>query len=123
MKRFLAAACAASIALSCDPWPEWNDDDDDGGSGSGFGRWTVKTGHDDDVRTVNSIPRTATVAALRAIAPPSSLSGDSRRFTHAGSPEIQTYRLTNVTLAGFKLESDRDHHLLLQDGGGKSLIA
>jgi len=122
MKRFFAAACAASMALSCDPWPEWNDDDD-GGSGSGFGRWTVKTGHDDDVRTVESIPRTATIAALRAIAPPSNLSGDTKRFTHPGSPEMETYRLTNVTLAGFKLESDGDYHLVLQDGGGKSLIA
>jgi len=122
MKRFLVVACVAMLALSCDPWTHL-DDDDDGGGRSGFGRWTVKTGHDEDLRKVSLVPQTATIAALRAMKPPPDLNGDSPRFTYAGSPAIQTYRLTNVALAGYKLESDGDYHLVLVDGAGKSLIA
>jgi hypothetical protein len=98
------------------------DDDDDGG-GSRLGRWAVKTGHDDDVDKVNAIVRPTTIAALRAMAAPSSLSADSPRFTYAGSPEIQTWRLANVTLAGYKRETDGDYHVVLEDGAGNSLIA
>jgi hypothetical protein len=122
MKPFLVVACIAMLALSCDPWTHLDDDDDDGGGRSGFGRWTVKTGHDEDVRKVSLVPQTTTIAELRAKKPPSNLSGDSARFTYSGSPEIQTYRLTNVTLAGYKQETDGDYHLVLVDAG-KSLIA
>jgi len=124
MKRFLAVACVAMLGLSCDLWTRLDDDDDDGGSGrSGFGRWTVKTGHDEEVGKVSGIAQPTTIAALRAMKPPANLDGDSTRVTYPGSPEMQTWRLANVTLAGYKLESDGDYHLVVVDGAGKSLVA
>jgi hypothetical protein len=124
MKRFALVACVAIVASSCNPWTQLDDDDDEGGGGgSGLERWRVKTGHDEDVRKVDVIPRTTTIAELRTLERPPALSGSSSRFLYAGSPEVQTYRLANVTLAGYKLESDGDCHLVLRDGAGKSLIA
>jgi hypothetical protein len=120
MKHILAAACLAMVSVSCGPWM---DDEEDGDTGSGFGRRAVKTGHDEDVDKVDAMPRPATIAGLRAMAAPSSLTGDSPRFTYAGSPEIQTYRLANVTLAGYKREGDGDYHVVLRDEAGHSLIA
>jgi len=124
MKRFLVVACVAVLASSCDLWPRLDDDDDDDGGGrSGFGRWTVKTGHDEDVGKVSAFPQSTTIAALLAMKPPSNLTGETIRLTYAGSPEMQTWRLTDVTLAGYKLESDGDYHLVLVDRAGNSLIA
>jgi len=124
MKRFLAVACVAMLGLSCDLWTRLDDDDDDGGSGrSGFGRWTVKTGHDEEVGKVDTTAQTTTIAALRAMKPPANLDGDTTRLTYAGSPETHTWRLTGVTLAGYKLETDGDYHLVLVDRAGNSLIA
>jgi hypothetical protein len=100
-----------------------DDDDEDGDTGSRFGRRTVKTGHDEDLDKVDATARPTTIAALRAMAVPSSLSASSPRFTYEGSPEIQTYRIAGVTLAGYKRESDGDYHLVLQDKAGNSLIA
>jgi hypothetical protein len=122
MKRILAAAFATIVGVSCGLL-QIEDDDDDGDFGGGFARRAVKTGHDNEVDKVNAAPRATTIAALRAIAAPSSLSGDSARFTYAGSPEIQTWRLTNVGLTGYKRETDGDYHLVLQDGPANSLIA
>ena len=123
MKRFPVVACIAMLALSCDLWTRLDDDDDEGGGQSGFGRWTVKTGHDDDAGNVSTIAQSTTIAALRAMKPPSNLGGDTTRLTYAGSPETQTWRLTDVTLAGYKLESDGDYHLVLVDRAANSLIA
>src|SRR5690242_12198266 len=124
MKRFLVVACVAVLASSCDLWPRLDDDDDDDGGGrSGFGRWTVKTGHDEDVGKVSTFAQSTTIAALRALKPPSNLTGDTTRLIYAGSPELQTWRLTDATLAGYKLESDGDYHLVLVDRAGNSLIA
>ena len=123
MKRFLVVAGVAMLALSCDLWTRFDDDDDDGTGQSGFGRWTVKTGHDGDAGEVSTLAQTTTIAALRAMKPPSNLTGDTRRLTFAGSPEIQTWRLEDVTLAGYKLETDGDYHLVLVDRAGNSLIA
>jgi hypothetical protein len=123
MKRFLAAACIALLAPGCGPGTPPEGDEEDGGIGGGPFRTAVKTGRDDNVGTVNAVPRAATIAALRAMPVPSSLQPDSARYTYAGSPEIQNHRLSNVTLAGYKLESDGDYHLLLEDGAGNHMIA
>jgi len=117
MKPFLAAACLAMVALSCAP----DEDDEDGRTG--FARAAVKTGRDEYAGKVEMVPRITTIAALCAIPVPSNLDADSGRFTHAGSPEIQSYRLTNVLLAAYKLESDGDYHLVLEDGAGNRMIA
>lgn len=117
MKPFLAAACLATFALSCG----LVEDDEDGSSG--FARAAVKTGRDEDAGKVDMVPRITTIAALRALPVPSRLAEASTRFTYAGSPEIQSYRLTNVVLTTYKLESDGDYHLVLEDGAGNHLIA
>jgi len=112
------------LALGCDLWMRLDDDDDDGGGGRpGFGRWTVKTGHDEEVGKVSGIAQPTTIAALRAMKPPPNLSGDTTRLTYAGSPEVPPWRLGDVALAGYKLESDGDYHLVLLDRDGNSLIA
>ena len=124
MKRRFLAACVGMLVLGCDLWIRLDDDDDDDGGGrSGFGRWTVKTGHDVDVAEVSTSTQPTTIAALRAMKPPANLSGDTTRLRYAGSPEMQTWRLTDVTLAGYKLESDGDYHLVVVDRDGNSLIA
>src|SRR5207302_11059447 len=37
--------------------------------------------------------------------------------------EIQAFRLTNVTLVQYKMETDSDYHLVLHDSAGTSMIA
>src|SRR5712691_3542543 len=68
-------------------------------------------------------PQDATIAALRGIPVPAGFGPNSPRFTFAGSPEIQNFRLTNVTLTQFKLENDSDYHLILQDSAGNTMIS
>jgi hypothetical protein len=93
-------------------------------SGScGVERWSIKTGSDSAVGQVNMTPQDTTIAALIAIPVPAGFSSSSPRFTYAGSPEIQNYRLTNVTLTQYKMENDSDYHLILQDSAGHTLIA
>ncbi|HEY2030813.1 MAG TPA: hypothetical protein VGH20_16565 [Myxococcales bacterium] len=82
----------------------------------GVERWAVKTGTDAAASQVNLTPKSTTIASLRAIAAPSTLGTTSTRFTTAGSPEIQVFRLTNVTLTEYKIETDSDYHLVLSDG-------
>jgi hypothetical protein len=82
----------------------------------GVERWAVKTGTDTAASQVNMTPKSTTIASLRAIAAPSTLGTSSPRFTNAGSPEIQVFRLTNVTLVEYKIETDSDYHLVLSDG-------
>lgn len=82
----------------------------------GVERWAVKTGTDSAASLVNLTPKSTTISSLRAIAAPSTLSSTSPRFTSTGSPEIQVFRLTNVTLVEYKIETDSDYHLVLSDG-------
>ena len=86
-------------------------------SGScGVERWAIKTGTDSAAGQVNMTPQNTTIGAMGAIPAPSSLGSSSPRFTYAGSPEIQVFRLTNVTFTQYKLENDSDYHLVLTDG-------
>jgi hypothetical protein len=89
----------------------------------GVERWNVKTGTDSAASQVNLTPVSTTIATLRSIAVPSGLGSSSLRFTYAGSPEIQVYRLTNVTLTQYKLETDSDYHLVVQDSSGRTMIS
>jgi hypothetical protein len=117
------AAALLLLSLACNR-AETEEDELQASLGScGVERWSVKTGTDANVGLVNMTPQDTTIASLRAIAVPASLSWNSPRFTYAGSPEIQTYRLTNVTLTLYKLENDSDYHLVLQDGAGNTMIS
>ena len=89
----------------------------------GVERWSIKTGTDSAVTQVNMTPQDTTIASMRAIPAPSTLGQNSPRFTFAGSAEIQVFRLTNVTFTQYKLESDSDYHMILQDAAGSTMIA
>ena len=127
----LCTAFTAGLTACVDPaalLSAGRDDDGDGdaalSSGScGVERWTIKTGSDAAVGQVNLTPVNTTIAALRGIAVPSGFGASSPRFTYAGSPEIQAFHLSNVTLTQYKLESDSDYHLILQDASGNTMIA
>ncbi|HEX9256161.1 MAG TPA: hypothetical protein VF938_11470, partial [Candidatus Angelobacter sp.] len=84
----------------------------------GVERWSVKTGTDADVGLVNlNSPTNTTIAALRAPAAPNPIPANNRV-----SPLETTEWVLNATLTQFKLESDSDYHLILQDAGGLTMI-
>jgi hypothetical protein len=84
----------------------------------GVERWSVKTGTDADVGLVNLNSSTnTTIAALRAPAAPNPIPANNRV-----SPWETTEWVLNATLTLYKLESDSDYHLVLQDAGGLTMI-
>lgn len=90
------------------------DDDELGESVSGCGveRWSVKTGTDPDVATVNQVPMSSTISTLIGFRPPATLPPNNR----INPQERETFRLQNVTLVSYKLENDSDYHLVISDG-------
>lgn len=84
----------------------------------GVERWSVKTGTDADGGLVNLNSSTnTTIAALRAPAAPSPIPANNRV-----SPWETTEWVLNATLTLYKLESDSDYHLVLQDANGLTMI-
>ena len=84
----------------------------------GVERWSVKTGTDADVGLVNLSSSTATtITALRALTAPGTLPANNRV-----QPTETTVFTLNATLTQYKLESDSDYHLVLQDGSGNTMI-
>ncbi len=84
----------------------------------GVERWSVKTGTDADVGLVNLNSSTnTTIAALRAPAAPNPIPANNRV-----SPWETTQWVLNATLTLYKLESDSDYHLVLQDADGLTMI-
>lgn len=90
-----SAAMLAAPAASC-------------GTACGLERWRVKTLSDDDAGQVNPTPVAATVEVLRAIPAPATKPPASR----VAAPERTTYRVKG-RIVGWKLEDDRDLHLVL----------
>ena len=85
----------------------------------GVERWSVKTGTDADVSKVNLGSSSATtIATLRGLTKPASLPSNNRI-----SPAETTQWVLNATLIEYKLESDSDYHLVIQDGSGNTMIA
>jgi len=82
------------------------------GVNCGVERWSVKTGTDADIGSVNLSPQDTTISALTSIARPSSLPPNNR----ASPAERQVWRLRDITLTIYKLETDSDYHLVLSDG-------
>jgi hypothetical protein len=81
-------------------------------------RWSVKTGTDADVGLVNLNSSTATtIASLRALTAPSTLPANNRV-----QPTETTVFTLNATLTQYKLETDSDYHLVLQDSSGNTMI-
>ncbi len=92
-----------------------------GGSASaqcGVERWSVKTGTDADVAKINpATSTTATIASLVALPTPPVLPPNNRL-----QPTESTVFVVNATLIEFKLETDSDYHIVIQDSAGKTMI-
>jgi hypothetical protein len=84
----------------------------------GVERWAVKTGTDADAGLINlqSITQT-TIASLAALPKPGTLPSNNR----IQPTEITVFQLHD-TLTIYKLESDSDYHLVLDDGAGHTMI-
>jgi putative Ig domain-containing protein len=84
----------------------------------GVERWAIKTGTDAD-RSKITLQSTAptTVPAMRAVAKPASLPSNNRI-----QPTETTVFQIRSTLTKFKLESDSDVHMVLDDGNGQTMI-
>jgi len=74
-------------------------------------RWSVKTGTDADIDSVDLNPQDTDLATLISFPHPSYLPPNNRV-----PEELQVYQLTDVTLTDYKLENDSDYHLVLFDG-------
>src|SRR5467141_2901768 len=80
----------------------------------GVERWSVKTGTDADAGLVNkgSVTHT-TIATMRSYARPASLPSSNRV-----QPQETTIYSIDATLTEYKLETDSDYHVVIQDGSG-----
>src|SRR6266446_1865306 len=84
----------------------------------GVERWSVKTGTDADAGMVNlNAPMNTTIANMRGFPTPSPIPANNRV-----SPAETTLWVINATLTVFKLESDSDYHLVIQDASGNTMI-
>lgn len=85
----------------------------------GVERWSVKTGTDADAGKINLGSTTpTTIAALDGLAAPANLPANNR----VQPTETTVYRI-QATLTEYKLESDSDYHLVIDDGAGHTMIA
>src|SRR5262249_11036245 len=74
-------------------------------------RWSVQTGADPDAENlIEQEPTPTTIAELIALDIPAVLPADGR----SPGPEETVWQL-NATLTGYKLESDGDYHLIIDD--------
>src|SRR5262249_46434211 len=82
------------------------------GLSCGVERWSVKTGSDLEVGLVALEPSESTIATLVNLPRPGSLPANRRIAPY----ELATYRVRDVTLTRYKLETDSDYHLVISDG-------
>jgi hypothetical protein len=84
----------------------------------GVERWSVKTGGDPDAVNVDlNNPVPTTIGALRALTPPST-PPDNARF----APAENTVYVIRATMTMFKLETDVDYHIVVQDENGATMV-
>jgi uncharacterized membrane protein len=84
----------------------------------GVERESVKTGTDPDAPSVNLGSTTnTTIASMRAFTTPNPIPPNNRV-----GPAETTVWVINATLTLFKLESDSDYHLVIQDAAGNTMI-
>jgi hypothetical protein len=84
----------------------------------GVERWSVKTGTDADAHLVNTGTASTTSVATMVSWPAQSSPPPNNRI----SPYETTVWQVSVTLVEYKLESDSDYHLVINDGSGHSMI-
>ncbi len=89
-------------------------------SGScGVERWSVKTGTDADSGQVNlSSMSPQTIVTMRSWTAPNPIPPNNRV-----SPYETTQWVMNATLVEYKLETDSDYHLVIEDASGNTMIA
>jgi hypothetical protein len=83
-------------------------------------RWQVKVMHDADDFKVNMTPESATISGLIAKQPPTR-NQINRKSNSRFPSELKTYKLTALLL-GYKLETDEDFHIVLQDPNSKQTM-
>ena len=84
----------------------------------GVERWSVKTGGDPDAVNVDlNNPVPTTIANLRSLTPPST-PPDNARF----GPAENTVYVIRATMTLFKLETDVDYHIVVQDENGNTMV-
>lgn len=84
----------------------------------GVERWSVKTGTDASAGSVDlSSTTTTTVSAMRGYPAPASLPSSGRL-----SPQETTVYSIDATLIEYKLETDSDYHLVIQDASGTMIV-
>ncbi|HYL05065.1 MAG TPA: hypothetical protein VE075_03445 [Thermoanaerobaculia bacterium] len=85
----------------------------------GAERRDIKSGFDDAAKSIDpSSPTPATVATLAAKDAPNPIPKDTR----VADAETTVW-VVDATLTSFKLETDSDYHLVLDDGAGSTMIA
>lgn len=90
------------------------------GSHCGLERWTVKTLTDSDRAQIDFTPVPTSVAHLRGLGAPAHRPANARV-----APVERTTYVIHAVLIGWKLEGDRDMHLVIADPGqpGGTMIA
>jgi hypothetical protein len=88
--------------------------------GCGIERWSVKTGTDPGVGTVDlAHPIDSSIGFLTAIP----VRTAAFATTRVAPTENTVFVLRDVTLSGYKREADNDDHLILKDASGRTMIA
>ena len=89
-------------------------------SGScGVERWSVKTGTDADVGSVNlSASQPNDIVTMRSWTAPNPIPTNNRV-----APYETTVWVLDATLTEYKLENDSDYHLVIKDASGNTMIA
>lgn len=83
----------------------------------GVERWAVKTLADaEGLDLPTNSPKLTTVAALRAIKPPTRKQLDAAKTTRLTMVEISAYEI-RAEVVGYKLEADEDYHVVIADPG------
>jgi len=84
----------------------------------GVERWSVKTGTDADANLVNLGATTPTsIVTMSSYPQPATLPANNRI-----QPQETTVYSIDANLTEYKLETDSDYHLVIQDGAGNTMI-
>ena len=93
----------------------------------GTQRWPVKTGTDEDVKTVKTHVVPATVEELVRAARPTGMADPSKLYpafqAKRAVPVETTIWQVDADIVGIKLETDGDYHLVLQGASGEFMVA
>lgn len=116
---FILALCGPSLSAAAAAAPVPTGRSTQSTMHCGYWRWPVKTGADTDRLKVHTRVIDTTISYLDTRRMPSAYPQDQRIWP----VEYHTFQVNRVWLTGFREEADRDIHLVLQDGAGRSMIA